>query len=128
VSIDVPALPAGAGAAYERVERFERPSVGVAAAAGLKDGLLTNVRLAVGCVGPKPTRLRELESRLEGLRVDEAEWVVRSARAEIADLLEPVEDIHGSVEYKSYIVPVLIARTLARALVGRSANGGGGHG
>jgi aerobic carbon-monoxide dehydrogenase medium subunit len=124
VSIDVPALPAGAGAAYERVERFERPSVGVAVAAGLVDGRLSDVRLAVGCVGPKPTRLRDLEARVAGLRLEEAQTAVRSARGEIEHLLEPVEDIHGSVEYKSYIVPVLLVRTLSRAVERAGVNGG----
>lgn len=114
--IDVPVLAPGMAAAYDRVERFERPSVGVAVAAMEQDGRLAGVRLSVGCVGPKPLRLRELEQRLLGLRLAEAQRVLREAETSICEILEPVDDIHGSVEYKSYIVPVLLARTLGRAI------------
>jgi carbon-monoxide dehydrogenase medium subunit len=114
-TVNLPALPPGMAAAYDRVERYERPSVGIAAAAAQQGGRLTGVRLAVGCVGPKPIRLHELEGRLIGLRLDEAQRAIREAQAEIAALLEPVDDIHGSVGYKNYIVPVLLGRTLERA-------------
>ncbi len=122
--IDVPALPAGVGAAYERVHRFERPSVGVAAAAGLEDGRLKDVRLAVGCVGPKPMRLREIEDELEGLSLDDARRLLQERRGAVEQVLEPVDDLHGSVDYKTYIVTVLLGRALARAA---SGNGGVGH-
>ena len=116
LGIDVPALPSGMSAAYQRIERIERPSVGVAAAVELRDGLIARARLAVGCVGPKPTRLRDLEAQLIGLAPDEARGVIHAARPQIESSLEPVDDIHGSAEYKSYIVPVLLAQTLERAL------------
>jgi carbon-monoxide dehydrogenase medium subunit len=115
-TIHVPALPAGMAAAYERVERYERPSAGFAVAAAERGGRLTEVRLAVGCIGPRPLRLREIEARLAGLRPSEAQRVLLSAGDEISALLDPVDDIHGSVEYKRYIAPVLLARTLARAI------------
>jgi aerobic carbon-monoxide dehydrogenase medium subunit len=118
VAIDIPALPAGMRAAYQRIERFERPSVGVAVAAELRNGEIAAARLAVGCVGPKPLRLHDLEHRLTGLRLDEARQAILSARREIEAALEPVDDIHGSAEYKSYIVPVLLAQNLERALEG----------
>jgi CO/xanthine dehydrogenase FAD-binding subunit len=57
-----------------------------------------------------------VERQLEGVRPDEAVRIIGSARNDIEELLEPLEDIHGSVEYKSYIVPVLLARTLERAI------------
>jgi carbon-monoxide dehydrogenase medium subunit len=122
-ALEVPALPPGMAAAYERVERYERPSVGVAVAAGGRDGRVSEVRLAVGCVGPMPLRLREVEQRLVGLTVPEAQRRLREAQAEISAALEPVDDLHGSVAYKSYIVPVLLSRTLERAM---ARTGGGG--
>ena len=124
-TIDLPALPAGMAAAYDRVERYERPSVGIAAAVAQRDGRLSSVRLAVGCVGPKPIRLHQIESRLAGLRLDEAQRLLREAQTEIQKILEPVDDIHGSVEYKSYIVPVLLGRTMERAVerIGAGFNG-----
>jgi carbon-monoxide dehydrogenase medium subunit len=123
--LDVPALPAGMAAAYDRIERYERPSAGVAVAAALQQGRLRDVRLAVGCIGPRPQRLRSLEQQLIGLSVAEAQERLRVAQAEISAELEPVDDIHGSVAYKSYIVPVLLGRTLERAVAraGGAANG-----
>jgi carbon-monoxide dehydrogenase medium subunit len=116
VRIVVPGLPEAAGIAYERVERLERPSAGVAVVAGVRDGRLNDVRLSVGCIGPQPTRLHALEDRLKGATLTEADGLIRSAQSEIAEALQPTEDIHGSVEYKSYIVPVLLARALGRAV------------
>jgi len=113
--VDVPGLPPDVGVAYQRIERIERPSVGVAVAAGLRDGGLADVRMAAGCVGPKPVRLRELERRLVGLSLPDAARVIGESRPVLKEQLEPVEDIHGSVEYKTYIVSVLLARTLAQA-------------
>ncbi len=95
-SLDVPALPPGMAAAYERVERYERPSAGIAVAAAARGGRLTEVRLAVGCVGPKPLRLHAIEEQLTGMTVAEAQRHLRAEQAEIAALLEPVDDIHGS--------------------------------
>jgi aerobic carbon-monoxide dehydrogenase medium subunit len=122
VSVSVPALPSGAGVAYERLERLERPTAGVAAVAAFHDGRLHDVRLSVGCVGPQPMRLHPLEGRLEGATPEEGGRIVRSAQSEVADTLQPVDDIHGSVEYKSYIVPVLLARALSRAVAQQSSN------
>jgi aerobic carbon-monoxide dehydrogenase medium subunit len=115
VAVNVPALPATTGVAYKRIEKIERPSAGVAAAAGLSDGRLVDVRLAVGCVGPKPVRLRELESRLTGLSSAEATRLIAEALPLLRSALEPVDDIHGSVEYKTYIVSVLLGRALTEA-------------
>jgi carbon-monoxide dehydrogenase medium subunit len=115
VSVEMPALPVGVGVAYQRVEKIERPSVGVAVAAGMRDGALSDVRMAVGCVGPRPTRLRALEQRLTGERLADAPAIVAAARDGLQDALEPVDDIHGSAAYKTYIVSVLLARGLAEA-------------
>ncbi|MCL0044304.1 xanthine dehydrogenase family protein subunit M [Dehalococcoidia bacterium] len=102
--------------AYIRVARFERPSLGVAVAAGLQGSHLTGVRLAVGCVGPVPIRLRELEAKVEGASLNEGQRVIREARDHLCDVLEPVEDLHGSVEYKTYLAGVLLARALGEAV------------
>jgi aerobic carbon-monoxide dehydrogenase medium subunit len=113
--VEVPALAPGMGVAYERVEKIERPSAGVAVAATLRQGRLSDVRMAVGCVGPRPVRLRELELSLLGLSPQEGGRVIAEARPALRDALEPVDDIHGSIDYKTYIVSVLLARALARA-------------
>jgi aerobic carbon-monoxide dehydrogenase medium subunit len=120
--VDVPALPAGMATAYHRVERVERPSVGVAVAAARDDGRLGEVRMAAGCVGPKPVRLRELERRLTGLAPAEAASIIAASAGLLRDQLEPVDDIHGSAEYKLYIVSVLLTRGLQQAVGAAAEN------
>ncbi len=121
VGLDVEPLPQGVGSAYLRVARFERPSLGVAVAAGQQSGRLSGVRMAIGCVGPVPMRLKELESKVEGATLEEGQRIVREARDHLAEVLDPVDDLHGSVEYKTYLAGVLLGRGLAQAV---GANGG----
>jgi carbon-monoxide dehydrogenase medium subunit len=121
VALEVAPLPPGMGSAYLRTARFERPSLGVAVAAARHDGQLTDVRLAVSCVGPVPMRLHALESRLEGAPLEEGQRIVREAQRDYGEILQPVDDLHGSVAYKTYLTGVLLGRALAQAV---GINGG----
>jgi aerobic carbon-monoxide dehydrogenase medium subunit len=123
--IRVPPLPPDWGHAYLRVEQFYRPTLNVAVALARDDGRLGPTRLAVGCVGPKAVRLAELEARVQGLPVAEAQRVVAEAGPYLAEQLEPVDDLLGSAEYKVYLAGVLLGRALAQAAGG---NGGSQHG
>lgn len=116
VEVQVPPLPPGWGSAYLRVHRFQRPTLGVAAAAKLQDGRLSGVRLAVGCMGPRPERLTELEAKIQGLRLSEAERVVGEGEAYLKELLQPVDDLLGPADYKLYIVQVLLRQALEKAV------------
>jgi carbon-monoxide dehydrogenase medium subunit len=109
-------LPQGMRGAYVRAARFERPSLGVAVAAAVHDARLDDVRLAVSCVGPVPTRLKELESRITGATVAEAQQIVRQAERHYEEVLRPVDDLHGSVAYKIYLTGVFLSRALAQAI------------
>lgn len=122
--IRVPPLPTGWGHAYLRVEQFYRPTLNVAAVVERQNGNLGHVRLAVGCIGPKAVRLPELEARLSGLTLADAQQAVAEARAYLADQLEPVDDLLGSAEYKLHLAGVLIGRALAQAV---ERNGGSQH-
>src|SRR5574341_271541 len=123
VEVQVPPLPPGWGSAYLRVHRLQRPTLGVAAAAKLRDGCLEGVRLAVGCVGPIPQRLAELEGKMPGLKLDEAQQVIKEGKAYLSELLEPVDDILGSAEYKLYMACALLSRALEQAANGRQKAG-----
>jgi carbon-monoxide dehydrogenase medium subunit len=122
--IRVPPLPAGWGHAYLRVEQFYRPTLNVAVALAREDGRLGGARLAVGCVGPKAVRLDELEGRVRGLPLAEAQQVVGEAGPYLAEVLEPVDDLLGSAEYKVYLAGVLLGRALAQAT---GSDGGSQH-
>ena len=119
--LDVEPLPQGVGSAYLRVARFERPSISAAVTASKKNDQLCCVRIAVGCVGPVPIRLSELESKVEGATLEEGQRIVKEARSYYSEILEPVDDLHGSAEYKTYMVGVMLSRGLAQAT---GTNGG----
>jgi len=115
-AVHVPPLPAGWRSAFHRSERFYRPTLNVAAAVGGGDSQLGDVRLAVGCVGPRALRLEDLEQRLRGLPMADALRVVGESAAYLEDRLEPVGDLLGSAEYKIHITKVLIGRALKQAV------------
>jgi len=108
-------LPKGWGTSYLRVHHHQRPTLNVGVAAKIKDGTVEQARLAVGCVGPIPRRLSELEMKIKGLTIDDAKRVISESKSYLYNLLEPVEDILGSVNYKLYMTGVLLNRGLSRA-------------
>ena len=113
--VQVPPLPAGFSGAYARVHRFQRPTVAVAAAVKIENGRLDNVRLAVGCVGPKPQRLQELEAKIRGISLKDAQRVISQSGPYFMKLLRPVDDLLGSADYKLYMTRTLLARALEEA-------------
>ena len=113
--VQVSSLPAGWGHAYLRIERYHRPTLNVAAAAKLHGTRIDGLRLAVGCVGPKAIRLRELESNIHGLSLDDAARVLSEAKPYLTEKLQPVDDLLGSAEYKIHITSVLLGRALRQA-------------
>jgi CO/xanthine dehydrogenase FAD-binding subunit len=60
-------------------------------------------------------RLSDLEQRVRGLSVEEAGRVVDEARSALTDLLEPVDDLLGSAEYKIHVTCTLLRRAIAQA-------------
>ena len=116
VSVDVPCLPAHFGSCYLRIHRLQRPTLTVAAATSLRSGAIEDVRLAVGCVGPTALRLSDLEAKIRGSDPETCRKIVRESKIYLMKILEPIEDLLGSVEYKVYIAGILLERALAQAL------------
>ena len=115
LDIWIPSLPAGMESAYLRLHRYQRPTLGVAVAATMGGGKIEETRIAVGCVGPKPQRLPELESKIKGATMDQAVKVLREQKNYLRDLLRPVDDLLGSAEYKLYMSSALLGEALKRA-------------
>jgi CO/xanthine dehydrogenase FAD-binding subunit len=113
--VQVPPLPSGWGWAYERIERFYRPTVNVAAAI-TGNGHIGQARLAVGCVGPRALRLPELEEKLRGLSLADAQREIANSGAYLTERLEPVGDLLGGADYKIHVTGVLLARAVEQAL------------
>ena len=125
-AVRVPPLPAGMSGAYSKFGRHHRPTLGIAAAVAVADGLVTDVRLAVGCVSPVARRLSRSEDVLRGERADEIRAdapALREACRLAAEDAEAVADLHGEADYKEHLTRVFLERTLLRAL---ARNGSGG--
>ena len=116
VAVHVPPWPAGTAAAYVKFGIYERPTLGVAAAAVPAGTGAVSLRLATGCVGPRPQRLSEIE-RQAG-RDEPGRLVARADElaAAAARAVDPVDDWHGSAEYKREMTRVFVRRALQAAL------------
>lgn len=53
LEVEIPRLPAGMQSIYLRLHRYQRPTLGVAVGARMSSGTADEVRMAVGCLGPK---------------------------------------------------------------------------
>ncbi|MEV0384314.1 xanthine dehydrogenase family protein subunit M [Nonomuraea sp. NPDC050643] len=85
-AVELPAAPVAARSRYRKVRdraSYAFALVSVAAALEVRDGAVTEVRLALGGVAPKPWRAREAERILLGGPATEAEFR-RAAEAELA--------------------------------------------
>jgi carbon-monoxide dehydrogenase medium subunit len=112
IEVEIPRLPAGMGSAYRRLHRYQRPTLGVAVGVRLTEGHIADNRLAVGCIGPKPERLSELETKLNGVRPDEIRRIIGEEKTYLYDLLRPVDDLLGSAEYKLYLACTMLSDAL----------------
>jgi carbon-monoxide dehydrogenase medium subunit len=121
LEIQIPALPAGMKSAYLRLQRYQRPTLGVAVAARVSNGTIGEVRLAVGCVGPKLERLTVLETKIIGTKLSDAKRILMEEKAYLRGLLQPVDDLLGSTEYKLYMTGVMLRDALEQATEGNGA-------
>lgn len=121
-AVHLPYLPAGAGTAFEEVAQRAGDFAIVSAGAviALKDGIVTEARLALGGVADTAIRPRTAEEHLLGKTLT-TELIARAAKL-AADGLEPNADLHASSEYRLHLIPIVARRVLERA--SRRAEGG----
>ena len=119
LDVRIPPLPSGMTSAYLRLHRFQRPTLGVAAAVKMNDGTIAESRLAVGCVGPKAQRLAELETKIRGRSINDARRIFAEQKNYLRDLLRPVDDLLGGADYKLYMTGVLLGDALEQAGKGK---------
>ena len=115
LEVEIPSLPAGMTSAYLRLHRYQRPTLGVAVAARIAEGIISDPRLAVGCIGPKAQRLTALEEKVNGVPPTDTKRIFADQKKYLRDVLRPVDDLLGSVEYKLYMTGVMLGEALAQA-------------
>ena len=84
-------------------------------------GIVSDARVALGCLAPTVVRARAAERALTGARLD-AETCQRAARAACEDAV-PIDDIRGSAGYRRTALAALVARGLERLANGGEAEG-----
>ena len=112
-------VPPGArrAAAYVKFGMHERPTLGIAVVLALEADAggptrVSDARVAIGCVNPRPARAPEAEERLRGCDVAALEDVVADAASLAAAAADPADDLHGSADYKREMVAVFTRRAL----------------
>ena len=115
LEVEIPSLPAGMSSGYLRLHRYQRPTLGVAAAARITEGIIDEARLAVGCIGPKAQLLTELEAKIRGVTLSDAKRILAEEKNYLRGLLQPVDDLLGSADYKLYMAGVMLGNALEQA-------------
>jgi aerobic carbon-monoxide dehydrogenase medium subunit len=116
VEVRLPAMPTGAGFAFEEFSRRhgDFALAGIAAMLVGQGQRCTSARLATAGAGPTPIRLRDAEKILERDGLSEA--AISAAGQRAAELVQPDSDIHASADYRRHLVRVLTARAVRRAM------------
>ncbi|MGC8558654.1 MAG: FAD binding domain-containing protein [Nitrososphaeria archaeon] len=76
--------------------------------ADISEGYVKDLRVAAGAQDPKPLRLREIEKSVKGRKVDDIDS--NKLASELKDQLSPLQDLHGSSEYKKYVAASIFRR------------------
>lgn len=115
VEVRFPAMPDGAGYAFEEFNRRsgDFAIVGIAAMLVAEGQRCTAARVVTAGVGPAPARLRRAEEILESEGLSDA--AIDAAARRAAALVEPDTDIHASAAYRRNLTRVLTGRALRRA-------------
>jgi carbon-monoxide dehydrogenase medium subunit len=113
--VELPALPAGHGAAFKNLVRTHADiaKVTVTAAVVLDAGVCRQARIALGSVAPTMFRARAAEAVLEGN--EPTEDLILKAAAEAASEATPIDDIRSTAEYRKATAGVLVGRALHKA-------------
>ncbi len=116
-SVRLTPWPSETAAAYVKFGVHERPTLAVAAALRVAGdrrggGRIMGARIAVGCVGPRPTRVAAAEARVTDASIADLEDAVRAAADMAAAGVDPADDLYGSADYKREMVAVFVRRAL----------------
>lgn len=84
----------------------------LAALGKLENGVIEDVRLAVGSVAPIPLRLHETERMLKGKRLEAELW--ETAKASAVAEIRPIDDIRSTARYRAAVTGNVVADFLER--------------
>lgn len=106
------------GTAYDKLGRrgghTDYAVAGVSAWVATDNGSISDCRLAVTGVGSKPSLLSEAANALVG--TDGSETVLEESATAAKSEVSALEDLYGSVEYKTHLTGVFVKRAVSQAL------------
>jgi len=106
--------PQGTVGVYLKFGVYERPTLGVALAVTLSPaGPVSEARLAVGCVGPRPRRFPDVEQLMIGATAADLADAAKPLADETAEAVDTIADLHGSADYKREMARVFVRRAVA---------------
>ena len=111
--VRIPVPPAGFVADFEKFgtrPALDISTVSVAIGGVLKQGALTDVRVAFGAVAPVPYRAQATAAAIEGKVLDDAaiESIGKAAQAEV----HPIDDVRASAWYRNELIANLTKKVL----------------
>jgi carbon-monoxide dehydrogenase medium subunit len=116
VAIEIPLPAEDVRVAYVKFQVLERPSVGVAVVAAVRDGRFVGApSVVVGAVDEVPRAVPTAE--LSGADARDArtgEALAEAARRAV----DPSDDLAGSADYKRHVVGVFVQRALTQLMAG----------
>ncbi len=84
----------------------------LAALGRLVDGVVHDVRIALGSVAPIPLRLGETERVLLGKKIEAG--LIEAARKSVAREIQPIDDIRSTARYRTAVAGNLVAEFLGK--------------
>lgn len=117
-AVHIPKAGPGEGSAYDKLgRRGGRSDYAIAGAAAwvkMSDGNVADARIALTGVGTRPTLASA--SAVAVIGTDGSSQAIKEAAAKGADDATIIEDLYGSVEYKTHLTKVYVARALQQAI------------
>ena len=111
IAVEFPGLPAGTGWGFEEFaqRRGDFAVAGVAALVSADGGAARDVRIALMGLHDTPVRARSAEAAFLDGGIEAAATAVRQDA-------DPMNDLHGSADYRRHLAAVLTRRALTAAL------------
>ncbi|MDQ7848854.1 MAG: xanthine dehydrogenase family protein subunit M [Armatimonadota bacterium] len=116
-AVGVPPPERGSGAAFVKFGRRSAQVLAVVNAAAwvrLQQGVVEEVRIALGAVAPTPLRARTAEELLRGEPPDPRR--LEEAAAAAAGETKPISDMRASADFRRHLSRVLVRRALEQAV------------
>lgn len=118
ILIEIRIPKSGGGSAYDKLGRrgghTDYAVAGAAAWVARSNGSISDCRVALTGVGAKPSLAAATAKAMIG--TDGSDKAIEAAAAKAADGVTVLEDLYGSVEYKTHLAKVFAKRALKKAL------------